>query len=114
MKQRTVDRRNRLVRELPDLKDILRGSLLQRRVRHRQGCSTCELGKGHPVAVLAVTYPGRRIRHISLHSEQVAQVERQLENYHRLKDKLEQICELNQEALRGDGEDRKRGGQRRG
>ena len=114
MKQESTDRRSRLVRELPDLTDILRGSLLQRVVRHRQGCTTCEQGKGHPVAVLAVTYPGRHIRHISLRGEQVGQVERQLENYHRLRDTLEQICELNQQGLRGDRKNRKRGGRRRG
>ena len=74
-----------LLRELPDLSDILRGSLLQRIIRHRQGCPKCERGEGHPVSVLAVTYPGRRIRHISLRAEQVPQVRRQLDNYQRLK-----------------------------
>jgi len=50
--------------------------------------------------VLAVTYPGRKIRHISLHSEQVPMVRRQLNNFQRLKAGLEQIAELNQQALR--------------
>jgi hypothetical protein len=98
MKQK--DGRALLARELPDLSDILRGSLLERTIRHRQGCPKCERGEGHPVSVLAVTYPGGGTRQISLRSEQVAQVRRQLDNYHRLKDTLEQICELNQEALR--------------
>lgn len=91
-----------LLRDLPDLSDILRGSLLQRIIRHRQGCARCERGEGHPVSVLAVTYPGRRIRHISLSAEQVPQVRRQLDNYQRLKAALEQISELNQQALRSD------------
>jgi len=86
-----------LVRDLPDVSDILRGSLLQRMIRHRQGCPKCERGEGHPVSVLAVTYPGRQIRHISLSAEQVPQVRRQLDNYHQLKAALEQICELNQQ-----------------
>ena len=95
----------RLLRDLPDLSDILRGSLLQRMIRHRQGCPKCERGEGHPVSVLAVTYPGRRIRHISLSAEQVPQVRRQLDNYQQLKAALEQICELNQQALRADTTD---------
>jgi len=95
----------RLLRDLPDLSDILRGSLLQRVIRHRQGCPKCERGEGHPVSVLAVTYPGRRIRHISLSAEQVPQVRRQLDNYQQLKAALEQICELNQQALRADTTD---------
>jgi len=96
-----------LLRALPDLSDILRGSLLQRLIRHRQGCPKCERGEGHPVSVLAVTYPGRRIRHISLSAEQVPQVRRQLDNYQQLKAGLEQICELNQQALRADMADSK-------
>ena len=102
-------RRRQLLRDLPDLTDILRGSLLQRIIRHRQGCPKCERGEGHPVSVLAVSYPGRRIRHISLRSEQVPEVRRQLENYQRLKASLEQICELNQQALRPNVADAKSG-----
>jgi len=96
-----------LLLDLPDLGDILRGSLLERTIRHRQGCSKCERGEGHPVSVLAVTYPGGRTRQISLHPEQVSQVRRQPENYRRVKDTLEQICELNQEALRAETADSK-------
>ncbi len=107
MKQSRAQQRARLVRDLPNLADILRGSLLQRIIRHRQGCAKCEQGGGHPVAVLAVTYPGRKIRQLSLRSEQVPEVRRQLENYQRLKAQLEQICELNQEALRTEEADRK-------
>jgi hypothetical protein len=102
MKHISSGKRAQVLRGLPDVGDILRGSLLQRIIRHRQGCPKCERGEGHPVAVLAVTYPGRRVRHISLRSEQVPAVRRQLENFQRLKADLEQICELNQQALRAD------------
>ena len=106
MKHKSVGQAQ-LLRDLPDLSDILRGSLLQRLIRHRQGCPKCERGEGHPVSVLAVTYPGRRIRHISLSAEQVPLVRRQLDNYRRLKAALEQICDLNQQALRADVADSK-------
>jgi len=102
MKQNDGSERKRLVRNLPDVADILRGSLLQRMVRHAQGCRKCARGEGHPVAVLAVTYPGRRIRHISLRPEQVLVVQRQLRNFQQLKVALEQICEVNQKALRAE------------
>ena len=102
MKHNDPKKRKRLVRDLPDLADILRGSLLRRIVRHRQGCPKCARGEGHPVAVLAVTYPGQRIRHISLPREQVPVARRQLRNFQRLKAGLEQICEFNQKALRAD------------
>jgi hypothetical protein len=92
--------RARLLRGLPDLTDILRGSLLERTIRHRQGCPKCARGEGHPVWVLAIGYPKGVIRHVSLHPEQVPEVRRQLENYHQIKGALERVCEFNQQQLR--------------
>jgi hypothetical protein len=50
--------------------------------------------------VLTVNYPGGKNQQISLRPEQKPQVERWLENYQRLKGRLEEICELNQTLLR--------------
>lgn len=101
MKHKPLEqRRDRLLRALPDLTAILRGSLLQRTIRHRQGCPKCDRGLGHPVWVLAVGYPKGVIRHLSLPKQQVPQVRRYLKNFYRLKNILEQICELNQQGLR--------------
>jgi hypothetical protein len=108
-----ADNRAHLLRDLPDLGDILRGSLLERTIRHRQGCPKCERGEGHPVSVLTVTYAGGRTRQISLRPEQVPEVRRQLGNYQRLKETLEQICELNQHALRAETAEAKSGRGRR-
>jgi hypothetical protein len=85
---------------LPEARQILRGSLLQRTIRHRTGCPKCARGEGHPVAVLAVGYPGSVIRQISLPQEKVAHVRRCQANYRKLKAALEKICELNQQLLR--------------
>jgi len=98
--EQMVQQRDRLLRALPDLSAILRGSLLQRTIRHRQGCPKCDRGHGHPVWVLAVGYPKGVIRHLSLAKEQVPQVRRYLRNFYRSKDVLERICELNQQLLR--------------
>jgi hypothetical protein len=92
--------RARVLQRLPDLQEIVRGSLFQRTVRHREGCATCEAGEGHPVWVLAVGYPGGRTRQLSLRVEQVPQVRAWLTNYRKSKAALEQICELNQQLLR--------------
>src|SRR5215831_5042393 len=61
-------------------------------------------GEGHAIWVLAVSYPKSVIRHISLDKEQVPQVRRQLKNFYRLKEVLEQICEVNQQLLRPERE----------
>ena len=101
MKQeQAIRKRDRLVARISPPCDILRGSLLERVIRHSRGCPKCDRGEGHPVAVLAVGYPGRRTRHISLRREQVPHVKRCLDNYHQLRALLEQICELNQQLLR--------------
>jgi len=96
----SADNPAQLLRDLPDLRDILRGSLLERIIRHRQGCPKCERGEGHPVSVLTVSYRGGKTRQISLRPEQVAHVRRQLKNYQQLKEVVEQICEFNQQSLR--------------
>ena len=95
-----VQPRDRLLRDLPDLTAILRGSQLQRTIRHRQGCPKCGRGQGHPVWVLAVGYPKGVIRHLSLTKDQVPQVRRYLKNFYRSKNILERICQLNQQLLR--------------
>lgn len=95
-----IRKRDRLVSRLPDARDVLRGSLLDRMIRHRTGCPKCDRGEGHPVAVLAVGYPGGRTRQISLHKEQVAHVRRCLANYQRLKSAIEEVCEINRQLLR--------------
>jgi len=92
--------RAKLAAALPSTTEILRGSLLHRRIRHRSGCAVCASGAGHPVWVLTVTYPGGRTRQISLSAEQKPLVQLWLHNYRKLKDTLERICELNQQLLR--------------
>ena len=100
-------KRDRLASSLPDARGILRGSLLQRIIRHRKGCPKCDRGEGHPVAVLAVGYPGARIRQICLRKDQVAHVKRCLANYQKLKAAIEEICEINQQLLRVEPEEKK-------
>jgi hypothetical protein len=99
-KKEILHRRERLVRELPSATEIVRGSLLERIIRHSRGCPKCARGEGHPVSVLTVGYAGGKTKQISLRAGQREQVERWLNNYRELKARLEEICELNQKLLR--------------
>lgn len=92
----------KLLGALPPLQDLLRGSLLDRHTFHPAtiSCSTCGSGKGHRQWVLNVNYPGGKNRQISLHPQQLTEVRRQIGNLSRLRDTLEQICEINQQILR--------------
>jgi hypothetical protein len=49
---------------LPICGELLRGSLLERTVRHTKDCPKCARGEGHQVFVLTVTYLGGRTRQI--------------------------------------------------
>jgi len=101
MKHETViNARARLAAALPSTTEILRGSLLRRRICHRSGCAVCARGKGHLVWVLTVSYPGGRNKQISLSKEQKPLVQQWLRNYQKLKATLERVCELNHKLLR--------------
>ena len=101
MKHETViHTRAKLSAALPSTTEILRGSLLRRRIRHRSGCAVCARGKGHLVWVLTVSYPGGRNKQISLSKQQKPLVQQWLRNYQKLKATLERVCELNHKLLR--------------
>ncbi len=93
-------RREKLASNLPPAGEILRGSLLQRTIRHKAGCAKCAAGGGHPAWVLTVGYPGGVTKQYSIRPEMKPTVERWLENYQLLKSKLEEICELNHVLIR--------------
>ena len=101
MKHNTViQARAKLAAALPSTTEILRGSLLHRRIRHRTGCAVCARGPGHLVWVLTVSYPGGRTQQFSLRPQQKPVVQQWLRNYRKLKATLERICELNHQLLR--------------
>ena len=57
-RERLVERREKLVADLPVTGEIVRGSLLERTIRnHARGCAKCASGEGHRMSVLTVSYP---------------------------------------------------------
>jgi hypothetical protein len=94
-------RRNALLRQLPSLQAILRGSLIERYKRcGKPGCK-CADGPGHgPKYYLSVSYPGLRPQMDYVPQEAYAQTAEFLTNYHRAREILEKICEINRELLR--------------
>jgi hypothetical protein len=95
-------RRQALLRQLPPLDAILRGSLLTRyKPCGKPGCK-CAHGRGHgPKYYLSVTYPRRRKPQVDYVPQGAcAQAAQFLANYHRARKILEEICEINQELLR--------------
>src|SRR6202162_3097025 len=94
-------RRAQLLRQMPALDTLLRGSLIERYSRlGKPGCK-CADGPGHgPKYYLSVSYPGRRPQMDYVPQESYAQASEFLANYHRARQILEEICEINRELLR--------------
>jgi hypothetical protein len=94
-------RRQTLLRQLPPLDAILRGSLIERYKRcGKPGCK-CADSPGHgPKYYLSVSYPGLRPQMDYVPQEFFDQTTELLANYHRVRELLEQICEINRELLR--------------
>jgi hypothetical protein len=94
-------RRQGLVAQLPPVTDILRGSLVERYVTCGNPACKCAQGERHgPVWYLTVTLgPGRTTGGI-IPADKVAEVRGWIENYHKVKEHLEKISEINRELLR--------------
>jgi len=94
-------RRKALLRQLPPLQEILRGSLIERYKRcGKPGCK-CADQPGHgPKYYLSVTPAKGRpeMDYVPLANHDL--VVRYLENFRSLRELLEQICEINREILR--------------
>src|SRR5260221_2600671 len=69
IRDRSLRAREKLVGKLPVTGELLRGSLLERTVRHTKDCPKCARGEGHRVFVLTVTYAGGRTRQLSVRRE---------------------------------------------
>lgn len=94
-------RRQALLRQLPPLQQILRGSLIERYKRcGKPGCK-CADGPGHgPKYYLSVSYPGSRPQMDYVLQEHYEQTTEFIANYHRAREILEAISEINRELLR--------------
>lgn len=94
-------RRRKLLRDLPPLDRIMRGSLIERFKRcGRSGCH-CADGRGHgPKVYLSVSVSGERPQMDYVPNATHAQVAEYLANFHKLRDVLNEVCAINTELLR--------------
>lgn len=94
-------RREGLTKQLPPLAEILRGSLMQRFLTCGNPDCKCARGERHgPIWYLSVTLDQSHRTGATVPAEQVEQVRRWIENYHRIKEHLEKISDINRELLR--------------
>ena len=94
-------RRQVLLRQLPPLPAILRGSLIERYKRCGKPGSKCAGNPGHgPKYYLSVSYPGLRPPMDYVPQQYYERTTEFIANYHRAREIFEEICEINRELLR--------------
>ena len=94
-------KRAALLRQLPSLKALLRGSLIERYKRcGKPGCR-CAQGPGHgPKYYLSVSLPKRRPLMEYVPQARSDEVEEFLDNNRRARAMIDEICEINFQLLR--------------
>lgn len=94
-------RRRSLLRQLPPLDRLLRGSLIERYKRcGRPGCH-CANGPGHgPKFYLSISTTGERPRTDYVPNAALAESSQHLANFRKVREVLNEICAINAELLR--------------
>lgn len=94
-------RRTVLLRQLPSLKELLRGSLIERYKKcGKPGCK-CVQGAGHgPKIYLSVSRPGTRPQMEYVPQAYQDEVTEFVTNYRKAREILDELAEINLELLR--------------
>lgn len=91
----------KLLPPLPEVREILRGSLSERFLTCGKPDCRCARGERHgPVWYLSVSVDQSQRTGTTVPSQQLEQVRRGIASYHRVKEQLEQISDINRELLR--------------
>jgi len=94
------ERREKLLKQVPPLRNILRGSLIERYKRCGNPSCHCAQGRGHgPKYYLSVSFPRRRPQMDYVPQELYEQASTSLADFQRVREILEEICEINRELL---------------
>jgi hypothetical protein len=94
-------RREGLLKLVPPLREILRGSLTERFLTCGKPDCRCARGERHgPIWYLSVSLDQSHRIGTTVPSHQIAQVRRGIQSYHCMKEHLEKISNINRELLR--------------
>ncbi len=93
-------RRARLASRLPDVEQLLRGSLVERYKKCGKASCHCADDVGHgPAYYLSVTLAPGKTRSYYVPPQLKSRVSQYLRNHHKLRELLKEIIGLNQELL---------------
>jgi hypothetical protein len=95
------NRREGLLKLLPPLREVLRGSLTERFLTCGKPDCRCARGERHgPSWYLSVSLDQLHRTGTTVPAHQIAEVRRGIQSYHRAKEHLEKISDINRELLR--------------
>ena len=95
-----LDRRRRILAQLPPLEEVLRGSVIVRWLRcGKPGCH-CADGDGRRAPYLSVTHSGGRTEQISLPAELVPRAQRGVAVYRAWWAAVEKLSAINRDQIR--------------
>lgn len=95
-----LERRRRVVQGLPPLAELVRGSVVERRIRCGKPSCRCARGQLHGATYLSVTFAGGRTEQISLPADLVPVARRWVANYRAWWKAVEKISAINRQLLR--------------
>ena len=99
-RRRLLQRRRLLVRRVAAVEEFVRGSVvLMKRKCIRPRCRRCAEGTGHPTWVLTVSEKGKT-RTVYLGEKRLAEAQRLVANYRRMKEWIEEISRVNLALLK--------------
>jgi len=98
--KRLLDQRRRALRALPSLEEVVRGSIVERRLRCGKASCRCARGQLHTATYLSVTFAGGRTEQISLPAELVPLARRWVANYRAWWKVVEKVSAINRKLLR--------------
>src|SRR5260363_357076 len=94
-------RRTQLVRQMPVLETLLRGSLVERYKRcGKPGCKCAHTPGNGPKYYLSVSFSGRRPQMDYVPQAHYVDVTRRLASCNRLRDSIKALVEINRELVR--------------
>ncbi len=98
--KRLLDQRRRAVRALPPLEEVVRGSIVERKLRCGKAGCRCARGQLHAATYLSVTFAGGGTEQISLPADLVPLACRWVANYQAWWKAVEKISAINRKLLR--------------
>ena len=99
-RQQLEARRLKLAEQIPDLAQVVRGSLFERTRRCGSATCHCATGEGHTTTYLGVTVSRGKSVQITVPADLVPVVRTWTENYQRLSDLIEEVSDVNRQLLR--------------